>query len=226
MNLNFSYIKNKIVDFFKKDKNIIFSSIIMGFIITSVITYSAIYSKEIQGGIAREVLRFHVIANSDEDYDQKLKIKVRDEVLNKFKDKMMYCDDLQNTKLFFEANIDEVIKIAEDVIKREGYDYDVNAYIGKSFFPTKNYGDISFPKGEYDALKIEIGKAEGKNWWCVMFPPLCFVDVACNKVSDSSKQKLENVLSDEEYNVVANPENDNSVKVKFKIVELWENIFG
>ncbi len=218
--------KEKFLNWVFLDKKIIFAALLLGFLFTSVVTYSVTYSEEIQKGIAKEVLRFHVIANSDKGYDQNLKLKVRDEILSKYHDELESCKDVDETKRFFEENMDGVISTAKEVIKREGFDYDVKAFIGKSSFPTKKYGDISFPAGEYDALKIEIGNANGKNWWCVMFPPLCFVDISKSSVAQSSKNELENILTEEEYGIVVNSQKDNSFKVKFKIVELWEELFS
>jgi stage II sporulation protein R len=102
----------------------------------------------------------------------------------------------------------------------------VAASLGKSFFPTKAYGDIAFPAGEYEALKIEIGEAEGNNWWCVMFPPLCFVDITQNTVSDEVKSNLREILNDEEYDIVVKSKAQEllPVTVKFKIVEFWQGL--
>jgi len=219
-------IKKRILSWVLADRKIIFASLLLGFLFTSAVTYSVTYSEGIQKGIAKEVLRFHVLANSDEDYDQKLKLKVRDEILNKYYNELKKCENVEETKLFFEDNIGGVISTAKEVIQKEGFNYDVKAFIGKSSFLTKKYGDVSFPAGEYDALKIEIGDANGKNWWCVMFPPLCFVDVSHSSVSESSKNELENILTEEEYGIVANSQSDNSFKVKFKVVELWEELFS
>ena len=136
-------------------------------------------------------------------------------------------------------------------IHDNGYDYDVNVEIGDFYFPTKTYGDISFPSGFYEALKIEIGNARGHNWWCVMFPPLCFVDVSSGIVPDDSKKILEDMLSSEDYNLITsgnnlkNSSNNNSISMdsscdnansketlegldnaftfKFKIIELINN---
>ena len=107
-------------------------------------------------------------------------------------------------------------------IKEAGYDYSVNLSIGKFDFPTKEYGDISLPSGIYDALRIEIGEANGHNWWCVMFPTLCFVDVSSGKLDDNSKGILESNLSDEEFSLVS--EDTFAVNLKFKIVEFFEDI--
>lgn len=219
-------IQQNFLNWFKNERKFIFISTVLAVIFTAIVTYTAVYSESVQSGIAKEVLRFHVLANSDEQYDQNLKLKVRDEILSKYKNKLIACQNVDETKKFFEKNIDDVILTAKDVIKREGYTYDVNAFLGKSEFPTKAYGDVVFPAGEYDALRIEIGNAEGKNWWCVMFPPLCFVDVSIPEIPENEKQKLKNILTDEEYGIVANPQNSSSFKIKFKIVEIWEEIFG
>ena len=117
---------------------------------------------------------------------------------------------------------EEFILIAEKVIKENGYNYTVNVQVGKADFPTKYYGDITLPAGTYDALKVQIGEAKGQNWWCVMFPPLCFVDVSTGIVPDNSKQELKQSLDNEEYDLISKTDN-NEISFKFKIVELFQN---
>ena len=182
------------------------------------------YVNAVSNNLADSVFRLHVIANSDSEEDQNLKYKVRDSLIG-------YMNTLtndMNTK-------DEVIKIAgkhiqdfkdiaQNVVKENGYNYEVNVEIGNFSFPTKTYGDISFPSGFYDALKVEIGKAEGQNWWCVMFPPLCFVDVSSGVVSEESKENLEANLGDEEYSIISDSEENGLTSIKFKIIEFFENI--
>ena len=116
-------------------------------------------------------------------------------------------------------NLDEFKKIAENVIKKNGYDYDVNVEIGNFHFPTKYYGNISLPAGNYDALRIKIGKAEGQNWWCSLFPPLCFVNISSGIIDENGQEYLEENLSEEELNLISNDSND--IQFKFKIVELF-----
>ncbi|HBC84186.1 MAG TPA: hypothetical protein DCZ30_01680 [Clostridiales bacterium] len=105
-----------------------------------------------------------------------------------------------------------------------GYDYDITIKIGVFNFPTKQYGDISFPAGSYDALRIEIGEAKGQNWWCVMFPPLCFVDMTSGIVPDESKKTLESSLSSEEEYILINDNKSNDIQFKFKLVEFFQNV--
>ena len=113
-------------------------------------------------------------------------------------------------------------QIAVDTITEQGYSYSVNINIGNFEFPTKNYGDISLPAGYYDALRVEIGEAKGQNWWCVMFPPLCFVDVSSGIVPDESKELMESNLSEEEFALVSQEEN-NEIQFKFKLLEFFNN---
>ena len=119
------------------------------------------------------------------------------------------------------SNISEIQSIAINTVRKEGYDYSVNVEVGNFVFPKKTYGDITFPPGFYDALKVEIGEAKGQNWWCVMFPPLCFVDVTSGIVPDESKLKMQENLSQEEYKLIS--QESTNVKVKFKIVEVLQN---
>ena len=118
-------------------------------------------------------------------------------------------------------NKSQFYNIAKQVITDNGVNYDVNIEIGNYSFPTKNYGDISLPSGFYDALKVEIGSASGQNWWCVMFPSLCFVDVSEGIVPEESKKDLQKNLKEEEYNLISSDSLE--FKVKFKLVELFEN---
>lgn len=189
------------------------------FIYCSICAFS--YVNAVSTNIQNSVFRLHVIANSDSSEDQNLKYKVRDSVLE-------YINSISSNTLskdeviaLAKQNIDQIQKIAEDTIHENGYNYSVKLNIGNFSFPTKKYGDITFPSGFYDALKIEIGDAKGQNWWCVMFPPLCFVDVTSGVVPEESKQTIKDNLSEEEYNLLS--ENSNNINFKFKIVEMFQN---
>lgn len=181
------------------------------------------YVNAVSSDIANSVFRLHVIANSDEKEDQELKLKVRDNVLS-YMNKI--CENVTTKEeaiLIANEHIDEFKQIALNTIHENGYDYSVNIRIGNFSFPTKTYGDISLPSGFYDALRIEIGEAKGQNWWCVMFPPLCFVDVSSGIVPDDSKETIKNDLSDEEFSLISDNE-DSSVKFKFKLIEWFQNV--
>lgn len=178
------------------------------------------YVQAVSSDIASNVFRLHVIANSDSKEDQDLKYLVRDSLLEYMNS---ICTDVttkeEAIKLINE-NLDTFKEIAISTIKENGFNYEVNISVGNFYFPTKYYGDISLPAGMYDALKIQIGKASGKNWWCVMFPSLCFIDVSSGIVQEESKELLEENLSSESYSVISDTENS-EIKIKFKILEFF-----
>ena len=167
------------------------------------------------------VFRLHVIANSDSDEDQNLKYIVRDNLINYMNEKTNTFTSKEDVIEYAKNHIEDLKNIAEMTVKDQGYNYPVTVEIGNFEFPTKTYGDISFPAGNYDALRVKIGNANGRNWWCVMFPPLCFVDVSTGIVPETSKEELKENLSDENYNLVSQSDNYD-VKLKLKILELFE----
>lgn len=182
------------------------------------------YVNAVSSNIADGVFRLHVIANSDSVEDQNLKYKVRDALLdymNSICSDVSFKEDAMNIA---SEHLEDFKAIAENVIYENNYTYPVSVEIGKYDFPTKNYGDVSIPAGIYDALRVKIGKASGKNWWCVMFPPLCFVDVSSGIVPNESKELLQENMSTEEYDLITNSSNNSDLNFKFKIVELFENI--
>ena len=178
------------------------------------------YANDVSTDIANSVFRLHVIANSDSDIDQNLKYIVRDNLLEYMNTLCANCSSKEEAISLAKENIENFKKIALDTIKNEGFEYSVNVEIGNFEFPTKHYGDISLPAGYYDALKVEIGEAKGQNWWCVMFPPLCFVDASSGIVPEESKEDLENSLTDEEFSIVSDNEENLTFKLKFKILEI------
>lgn len=190
---------------------------ILFFIYVSLCAIS--YAYDISEDISSSVFRLHVIANSDSESDQNLKYLVRDNLLNYMNNICANCSSKEEAITIAKAHIDDFNQIALNTIHSEGYNYNVTVNIGNFEFPTKYYGDISLPAGYYDALKVEIGNAKGQNWWCVMFPPLCFTDITSGIVPDESKEELENSLTDEEFAIIAN--NDKlDLKLKFKILEI------
>ena len=130
-----------------------------------------------QEDIAKRVLRFHVLANSDSEEDQALKLKVRDAVGSYMAPKMKEASDVEDCERIVEENMQKITAAAEEVIREEGYDYTVTAQLGDVKFPVKTYGAYTFPAGTYEALNLVIGAGEGHNWWCVAYPPMC-IDAA------------------------------------------------
>lgn len=159
--------------------------------------------KHAQENLAREVFRFHVLANSDSEEDQKLKLKVRDEILDFMKMKMPKDNaSAEAASAWARKHLKEIEEVAAHAIRREGYSYDIHAEVCETYFPDRVYGEILFPKGYYQALRIQIGEAAGHNWWCVLYPNLCFTDAVCAKVDKSGQEKLQNVLSEEDFEAV------------------------
>ena len=123
---------------------------------------------------------------------------------------------------------DKLMDICKETIKQNGYNYDVSINLGYSKFPTKQYSSVVLPAGEYKSLKIIIGKGQGKNWWCVMFPPLCFVDEQNNVIDKETDEKLKKVLTKDEYELIVEKDkkNINNLQIKFKIVEVFQKILN
>jgi len=205
---------------FKSKFKIILTLFILFSIYTTICAIS--YVQAVSSDISNSVFRLHVIANSNSDDDQALKYKVRDNLLHYMNDICSNCKSKQEAINIVTEHNDKFKQIALETIKNEGYSYNVNINIGNFKFPTKHYGDISLPAGYYDALKVEIGDAKGRNWWCVMFPSLCFVDISSGIVPNKSKEELKNVLSDEEYSVISDDSNP-EMQFKFKLLELFAN---
>lgn len=180
------------------------------------------YVNAVSSDISESVFRLHVIANSDSEEDQNLKYKVRDALLGYMDELSSNCNSKEEVIETAKEHSNNFKDIAINTIRENGYDYDVSIDIGNFEFPTKTYGDISLPSGYYDALKVEIGEAKGKNWWCVMFPPLCFIDISSGVVPEESKEFLKENMSDEEYDLISSEDNI-GLHFKFKLLELFAN---
>ncbi|MGI5850424.1 MAG: stage II sporulation protein R [Christensenellales bacterium] len=177
-----------------------------------------------KGSYSEELIRFHVLANSDSPEDQELKLKVRDRIIEAMNPKFETSKSLEETREIIIHNLEDIEAIASEEIKALGHDYNVKATLGKALFPTKSYGSITLPAGTYEALRIVIGKGEGSNWWCVLFPPLCFIDIKNGLTSEKTKNELMSVLSEEEFKSIQtiSSEDQLPIKLKFKVVEIIE----
>jgi stage II sporulation protein R len=182
------------------------------------------YAEDINAGLSQNLVRLHVIANSDSAADQALKLKVRDAVIELMKDKLASSKNIDETRAIVNSNLNNIEKISSEVIRKNDRNYSVKATMGKYDFPTKTYGDIALPAGEYQALRVVIGNGAGANWWCVLFPPLCFVDATHGTIPESVKQDLKSSLSPEEYRIITSSDNkaDIPIKIKFKVVEFLQ----
>ncbi len=187
-----------------------------------LLTYT--YAEDVNAGLSQNLVRLHVVANSDSASDQALKLKVRDAIIEFMRDKLAESKSINETRTIINDNLKNIEEISNEIIKKNNSDYGVKATMGNYTFPTKTYGDIALPAGEYQALKVVIGDGEGANWWCVLFPPLCFIDATHGTIPESVKQDLKTALSDEEYRLITTADNseDIPVKIRFKLVEFLE----
>lgn len=178
---------------------------------------------ELQQEIAEEIIRFHVIANSDAEVDQEVKLAVKDEVVSYMQKKLKHTESKREAKNIMKAEMPAIKKIAQKTIKKEGYHYSCDVVYHNRDFPIKVYGDLTFPAGKYEALDVVLGNAAGKNWWCVMFPSLCFIDGTYSVVPEESKDRLKEVLTEKEYEAIAHTEGI-EVEYAFKIADWWKDV--
>ena len=196
---------------------LILINIIMLFNLVGCINYGQVIKKDEElkyEDIADKIIRFHVLANSDSEEDQKLKLKIRDEVVKYISSKLSDSKNIDDAREIILENKEQMESIAIKVIKDNGFDYEVKSVLSRENFPDKVYGDLIFPQGEYEAYRILIGSAKGQNWWCVMFPPLCFVDETKNVVDST----------DIKENIKQEDSSEKKIKFKFKLFEfLFKN---
>lgn len=159
------------------------------------------------------VMRLHIIANSDSQADQNLKLAVRDEILNNTVDIFKGCNNVGDAIITANDNIDTINRLANDVIKRNGFNYEAKVSVGDRYFDTREYDDFTLPAGTYKSLIVDLGDAKGKNWWCVVFPCVCVPSATDASLSDS-------VSSD----AAQTAENANKYQIKFKTAEIYEQI--
>ena len=209
----------KVLNFMKNPKLRNFSLIVF-LLFIYVFICAQNYVSAVSNNLSDAVFRLHVLANSDSAEDQALKLKVRDSLLNYMNDICSNCTTKEEAISLANENKKNFQQIAEQTISENGYNYPVKINIDNFYFPTKNYGDITLPAGFYDALRVEIGEAKGKNWWCVMFPSLCFIDISSGIVDDSAKENLEKNLEEESYSIISD-KNNSEIKLKFKLIELF-----
>ncbi len=183
---------------------------LMGAVVTHIVY--------LQKGISSGVIRLHVIANSNTDFDQKLKLEVRDNITKYLSD--MPEGDIDSAFGYINGNVGNIQKAAEETIALAGYDYPVRVNVGEFDFPTKYYGNMALPQGKYNAVRVEIGEAVGNNWFCVLFPPLCFSGDNAS-MPDSGKEQLKKVLPEEQYKMIDKSDTA-EVQVKFRVLELFD----
>ena len=179
--------------------------------------FSCTYFAGTAKSVRDDVVRLHILANSDSEIDQAVKLKVRDALLEKNTSLLTKGVNTDNAPLYFEVSKDELLETAQTVLKENGLDYGAVITLEKEYFETREYGKLTFPAGEYTALKVVLGEGKGHNWWCVMFPPLC-VPAADGIETD---ENTADYLTENGEKIVSG---GNKFVVKFKLLELYEEL--
>ena len=184
--------------------------------VLNVLFCSFVYAKSVNEELSDNLLRLHIIANSDSEYDQNIKLQVRDEILKitgdkKYETKQKVIDDLKN--------VEESLNM---YLENENVEYSANVIHTKTKFDKRNYEKISMPSGEYECIRVVLGNGNGKNWWCVAYPPLCFTKSVLGGICDENKEKLKNQLSSDTYNTIL--KNGVDFQIRFKTVDLLNSI--
>ena len=200
----------------KRDLFLCITCLLIAFLLTLANDRSS--DEALAARIAPEILRFHVLANSNSTQDQNLKLKVRTMLLNTIYEEMGENASLEETKKYVRSHKNRLEKKAETYMKTLGYDYPAHMELATTYFPTKTYGDMVFPCGNYEAVRVKLGEGKGRNWWCVLYPPLCFVDSSYAVVPDTSKEILRESLDPSDY-LKLNKDNT-KIHVKLKLAEL------
>lgn len=172
----------------------------------------------LQPEIAEKILRFHVLANSDSEEDQNVKKQVRDAIGQMMGPKLSHSKNLKETEKIVQQSMDEIVEVATETLEANGYDYGASARLANVEFPVKSYGDYTFPAGEYEALQVTLGAGQGHNWWCVLYPNMCFQGSVYEVVEDDAKEALREVLTPEEY---ADVFTQGKFEIRFKFLEYF-----
>ncbi len=218
-----NYIKNGNTPFEIYQKGVFFMKFLVGFTCLSLILgiFSAALPVNGEINIYESVARLHVIANSDREEDQELKLKVRDSIISEMENCMKNCQTVSEAKTVLEENKDIILNIAKKCVSESGYDYDVQIELGEEQYPTRIYENVSLPAGAYYSVRVKIGEGNGKNWWCVLFPPLC----VSTAIADNSDELASVGLTPNEVNILTNTD-EPEYEIKFKLLEFLKSTFA
>ena len=220
----------------QKEAKIWLAALSVGLLVAfTAASYTQALSERTLEEISQNVIRFHVVPHGDTVADQQLKDDVRDAVLARFRNRVFMEGDITAGRAFLAENLDLIEAYATALVRQKGYDYPVTAQFGRTHFPTRDYGALSFPRGEYEALQIIIGEGEGENWWCVMFPPLCYVDAATHVpqneaiiyatntlAQNGDIQLLSRDISENTLTLLTHRQHGPDVTIRFRLVEWWQ----
>ena len=193
---------------------------IIGILLMMVGVMGGVYGRKkiVQEQIAEKVLRFHVLANSNSEEDQKLKLQVRDAIGGLLQEKMAQVENREECEKFITEWIPKIEQTAAAVIEENGYDYSVCARLEETDFPVKTYGAYTFPAGRYEALRVTIGEGAGENWWCVLYPNMCFENSMYEVVDERGEKALREVLDEKEYEAVLK---EGNYQIRLRILDFF-----
>ena len=196
--------------------------IIMGVLLFLFVSTGAWYTRQyyLQQQLAEKVLRFHVLANSDSMEDQQLKLEVRDAIGGYMQERMAMAVSKEACKAMVTEHLSDIEQVAGAVVKEAGFSYEVHAELTNCEFPVKAYGAYTFPAGNYEALRVTIGDGNGQNWWCVMYPNMCFENSVYEVVDEKAEESLRAVLDEAEYQAVLN---SGTYEVRFRFLEWFRS---
>ena len=198
----------------------------LGFLMAAAMLVTAFMILPIHGEaeLYDNVIRLHVLANSDSEEDQALKLLVRDAVVEKTKTIFKNVDNRKQAEAILHQNLPVIEQTARDALRAAGAENTVTVELGQESYPTREYERLAFPAGEYLSLRVMIGEAEGKNWWCVLFPPLCLTAATAQSEQETETVCLSAGLSGEQYRMIADTD-ETKYKLRFKILEVAEELF-
>ena len=209
----------QIAAWLKEDHNrILLAALVIGSLLTILIATLFTMAGQEEQLLTENFFRFHVLANSDSEEDQALKLKVRDAVIDYLEPGLKESNSKEATRAYVLNHLPEITDVAGRILQAAGSSYQLQVVVGESEFPTKSYGSVTLPAGRYESLCIQIGEAEGRNWWCVMFPTLCFVEETEAEVME---EDLAEHLPAEQNELIHQPRS-----FKFKLVEWYHKLFG
>ncbi len=209
----------------RRDK-LVLIAIVIGSMITVLVGGLLLLAGRAQHELANEVLRFHILANSDAPEDQAVKLLVKDKVIEYLAGELLESNSRQETENMLQARLQDIQWLVLETLREVGCDQTVRVSIGESSFPTKQYGSVSLPAGTYRALRIELGDGAGANWWCMMFPALCFVEEESKSLPEKAEDSLAEQLPEEENELIHQEKAGWGIRIKFKLIEWWAAIFG
>lgn len=219
--------KHKPLSLIQKNGIILLLALLIVFLSVTLIHLrkNAVYAAA-QQELAANVIRFHVLAESDSEEDQRLKLLVKTAVLEYMEEPLARASDAEEALKVLDAHTDDIIRVASKILDEQGSPLSVKAGIEEVYFPEKTYGDLTFPAGYYTAYRILLGKGAGQNWWCVLYPPLCFIDVTHCIVPEESKEEIKSFLSEEEYALISSGTPDlyssdcgDSIEIRFRLLD-------